>query len=540
MPAAARHGRLVDAAAAAFAVAGLAGVVANAVWLTRPGPGPFVQPHFLGLWLATLTLFYGAQIAWQQHGPAPPPTRRRQVALASQYAVLVLVALLLVVGCGVGYRLDGVGWSLALLACLAVNMALAWPAHREPAAGALLKADSAQAPLLPDAAAVAVNDGEGEPAAALGGAGLPRWARALRTANACLLGAAFVCLALLLGGCWTQAAGYRAYPPRGAFYAVPADGGCTVEVLAYCTGPRNASLPTFFFDVGGGGHSSSDLYGLQFALNDLGRRVCTYDYPGCGWSGYAVSAAQPPLVGAIAAALGEPGPFILVGTMDGGPERIYRYALAHPEDVAALVPIDYGPPEFPTYQQARNLSDAAARAYAEQQLRGRLAFGEFIAAVGVQWGLIGLFAPPRPTYVPAELAGEQAFLNAHNEKQWATQVYHLAAQVADLSLAFAPSPYTSDRSLDPAIPVFNLFNRRNHTAACEAWGYPPSSADCAALGVELALAYEFAVATTTITPGSELVVCDDCSGFLSGDGNLAWAVDNIMRLVGHITVPPSA
>ena len=58
--------------------------------------------------------------------------------------------------------------------------------------------------------------------------------------------------------------------------------------------------------------SSSDLYGLQFALNNAGYRVCTYDYPGTGWSDPGVDAAQPMILDKIVAAIGEPGPFVLL------------------------------------------------------------------------------------------------------------------------------------------------------------------------------------------------------------------------------------
>ena len=33
----------------------------------------------------------------------------------------------------------------------------------------------------------------------------------------------------------------------------------------------------------------SDLWGLQFALNAAGRRVCTYDPPGTAWSDFPVA-----------------------------------------------------------------------------------------------------------------------------------------------------------------------------------------------------------------------------------------------------------
>jgi hypothetical protein len=60
--------------------------------------------------------------------------------------------------------------------------------------------------------------------------------------------------------------------------------------------------------------TSSDLYPFQFALNDQGYRVCTYDYPGTGWSGFGVEASQPMILDKIIDAIDEPGPFVLLVT----------------------------------------------------------------------------------------------------------------------------------------------------------------------------------------------------------------------------------
>ena len=81
------------------------------------------------------------------------------------------------------------------------------------------------------------------------------------------------------------------YPPRGQFVHISFPTGETRRVHVWCTGPPATSTrrPTFFFDCGGGGHSMSDLWGLQFALNAAGRRVCTYDPPGTAWSDFPVA-----------------------------------------------------------------------------------------------------------------------------------------------------------------------------------------------------------------------------------------------------------
>lgn len=126
-----------------------------------------------------------------------------------------------------------------------------------------------------------------------------------------------------------QAQGYRMYPPRGTFVHISFPSGETRRVHVWCTGPAaSPERPAFFFDVGGGGHSMSDMWGVQFGLNAAGRRVCTYDPPGTAWSDYPVATNNQDVTGLVIAqlkaSLGEPGPFILLGDMDGGPDRIYE------------------------------------------------------------------------------------------------------------------------------------------------------------------------------------------------------------------------
>lgn len=81
-------------------------------------------------------------------------------------------------------------------------------------------------------------------------------------------GFVFLSIVLLQGGCWLQASGYHSYPPVGEFVTITYPTGQTQRILTHCTGPRDPTMPTFWFEVGGGGHSMSDLWGLRDYLND--------------------------------------------------------------------------------------------------------------------------------------------------------------------------------------------------------------------------------------------------------------------------------
>jgi hypothetical protein len=95
---------------------------------------------------------------------------------------------------------------------------------------------------------------------------------------------ALVLYAFLLGGCWLQAIGYRSFAPDGTFITLKVS-GVDQRILTKCSGPRSEILPTIWVEVGGGGHSMSDIWGLRdHIVSKYQRRVCSYDMPGTGWS----------------------------------------------------------------------------------------------------------------------------------------------------------------------------------------------------------------------------------------------------------------
>lgn len=470
----------------------------HAVWMRF---AHVVYPFFLHIWLSTFTVLYSCQIIGQGLQLSGRPA-----CLLVHYVILDVVVLVLVVVSFVGFRVDGgVRGALLLLALLANTY---FAGKQVQASRRELRPDHLKLPVSGPSCAASV-------------------------ALQALLVVSFPLLAALLGGAWSQAIGYQTFGPRGQFYPLRLPSG-EVDVMAYCVGPRNTSLPTFIFDVGGGGHSSSDIYGLEHALVALGRRVCQYDYPGCGWSGYARGVAQPSILDHVIQALGEEGPFIFLGTMDGAADRVYEHALSHPDDVVALIAMELGAGEFVLHQQLRQLGDADAREYARQVTRGRQQIGGVIAGVLVQWGLMGALVPVKGTYVPAELEEEMLFLNLRNEMQWTTQYRILVHWASHPEEVLRPSLWLRDRRLSQRIPVLSFLNMPNVTAQCLRESLDLGGDACNYRRQEVAANYDFNVAMTNMTPASELVLCDDCEGFLSGGGNLQWAVDHIMRFVGDV------
>lgn len=157
---------------------------------------------------------------------------------------------------------------------------------------------------------------------------------------------AFLGFFLMLQALWLLA-DHEAFPPPGQLVSVDWDfKGTTYQpkIHVFCTGPKanNSALSTFVLEAGGGSPSAS-LFGIQRALEKLGRRSCSYDRLGGGWSDDAIkpsslSKVQSVLQQALRGA-GEAGPFIMVGHSVGGQLALY-YTFMHPADVRGVALLD--------------------------------------------------------------------------------------------------------------------------------------------------------------------------------------------------------
>lgn len=584
--------RVYTLVAGGLAAVGLVGACVQASFLYTPTlSGP---PPALGVYLAALVSFFGFEALFLSQAGAQPIATSRAASRCRRGGTLLANAAcaLLFVGFLVGFRLDGALWTLALGAalslvslrvlavprtqgrgggrgCTVVTTEVEAQAQAEeeaeglspysPLAGDKTQQivstgdDTALPPLVVRPAPAVQSDsapGASPTTAAVwtcvppSGGGVSRTVQALTVLHSCVWLGATTALLLLLGGCGTIAVGWHLYPARGQFYDLTLASGAVQRIHAWCTGPVNASLPTVWLEVGGGGHSMSDGYGLQFALNARGRRVCTHDPPGTAWSKLSPSlspAALPnvELTSLLIAAMGEPGPFILVGTADGAAERIYAYALAQPAHVAALVPMQHGVGEFKALAAYYGWSPAVAAAHASSVLSTRVALADVIRFLAVPWGLMPAFAPTSPTFVPQELQRECHFLNLMHEGQWDMQARYLAAQVASPgSTVLAVDAWEANRSLAAHIPVLAVDNVP--ADPCGNYKYPPGSDDCAALLYTFQAGSAFMREMTSMTAGSVYTSCEGgprvCNDWLGFGATVPYVVDTILRHVGNITV----
>ena len=156
-----------------------------------------------------------------------------------------------------------------------------------------------------------------------------------------------VLLVLVLAACGESndgasgAGGSKPTPPSstiGKDFSGPVDIGGGRKLFAECTG---SGEPTIAFESGDEGYHSqwaSVVAGLSGQT-----RICTYDRFGNGASDPATGCRRmKELRGdleALLRALGEDGPYVLVGHSGGG-FLMAGFAYAHPDDVAGMVLVE--------------------------------------------------------------------------------------------------------------------------------------------------------------------------------------------------------
>jgi hypothetical protein len=492
----------------------------------------------LDILISLLTAFFAAEALYLLKLPVNrcSPRARGHVALKCTLyftGLTCVAAALSLIGFAIGFRSDAAGWCAALLASLLlvtervrvdnsedVKTSSSFPNDDDNSAAASISANNINntdySPLARgDAVTITTiatpsstnNDtnhsiSQQVSACCCASRTETRVRRALFVAHGSIWCLASVFTILLLGGAFTLASGWHRFPPRGKFYNLAALGSASIS--AYCVGAEWSvtSLPTIFLDFGGGGHSSSDVYGLIDVMIAAGRRICVADPPGTGHSSLGNLDAsvidQTPWAIELLTLMGETGPFTFVGSMDGGAERIYRLALAQPDLVYALVPMQLGEGEFLQSVIFRGLSNNDAIAYVKATVGPRLAFCDVIRFLGTSFGLVAAFVPSTPQTLYIGDYAAKNFLNLFHEGQWDMQCRYLAAQVRDPTAALLPSIWATNRTLAAHIRVLAIDNINADPCA----GGAVTGADCALAIWATARNTLFMKSMTTMTGGS--------------------------------------
>ncbi|KAJ3209583.1 hypothetical protein HDU67_006066 [Dinochytrium kinnereticum] len=234
---------------------------------------------------------------------------------------------------------------------------------------------------------------------------------------------------LLLGGACLAAFSYTAFKHRGNLVTVSMKDGRTFTMHIYCIGtPSNATNPTIWI-TSSAAHGVVDFYGIQQRLVDSGRRVCTHDNPGFGWSSSVLANQQDytEFYDSMLKESGEPDrPIVFVGWGAGG-TPLTKYASINPSKVAALVFVTVFPPgiEFTDHQNMTGMSDSELDSYKRIQLTGRQALANIVLALGIPWPLMPIFTPPNSVakgYEPQDRA-EEFRVQIWKSKMWVGQLW---------------------------------------------------------------------------------------------------------------------
>lgn len=281
--------------------ASVVGLTLMSSWVNSGAPDGFVRPFASSIWLATLSAYFAVDAlvhiwhgrsAWLCCGAAVEPWI---------YIVLLGVVLCSMLGYALAQRWGAFAWTWVFSLVLAVS--LYWVkgtnGDRHTQYKALANDDGPYTSGDIRGDSINANDGDDVLLGKRGQSGRTRkccecsmkrvatWIRGIVRVFAIFFTVA------LLGGAVLEAQGYSRYLPQGKFVTITHASGLSQTVLAQCVTPPGYvpnSHPTFWSEVGGLGHSMSDLWGLRDELvNTYGVRYCS-----CKSCGGPSSPSAPP------------------------------------------------------------------------------------------------------------------------------------------------------------------------------------------------------------------------------------------------------
>jgi hypothetical protein len=224
----------------------MVGLIVNAALLNNFNVLYFA-PRFLSIWLAMFMAFYSLQIFWNLF-VFPFRGLKNSLALFLYYIIVTIAVFIIMISNYVGFRPDGGSWALFLLVPNLINIIICFSrwenaklSHPEDGKRQLME-------VLFHSKESGIDFEKLNPH-------LRRFLYFCAVINIIALSLAFILTILLIGGSTVQAYGYRTFPPRGNLVNIVSPNGRSTDVMVFCSGERNSSLPTFFFDIGGGGHS---------------------------------------------------------------------------------------------------------------------------------------------------------------------------------------------------------------------------------------------------------------------------------------------
>jgi pimeloyl-ACP methyl ester carboxylesterase len=362
--------------------------------------------------------------------------------------------------------------------------------------------------------------------------------RLARYLNSLIRGFHFCVVVLLTAGAITNAS-IPVYAPPGTVFAVQMTDGRQTNVHVYCLGPKNATTPVIWF-TSSPAHGVVDFYGVQYFLSQKGRRVCTFDPLGFGWSADLVPNAvdQMTYLDGTLTASGEQGPFILAGWGAGG-ELIADYVQKFPAKVKSVVFLTYYPPgiEFLAHAAKKGLTVDQMKAYRKSQWALRSSSGGIILGLAIPWGLMPVFVPTATVdaqYYPAEKALQFRTMS-WKSRMWVGQ-FAAIKYFYDTSDS-QPNNITDLKPFPPNIPLSHVFCRLNDTQICKYGKVPEPFCGDAAYQNSFTIPLQIAM-TKIYNPNATIVFdqADDCDLGMPV-AKPKFTADTVFNFVKDITLP---
>ncbi|KAJ3017525.1 UNVERIFIED_CONTAM: hypothetical protein HDU68_011600 [Siphonaria sp. JEL0065] len=259
-------------------------------------------------------------------------------------------------------------------------------------------------------------------------------------------------------GSLVQAYATNQFPPRGTITRVSMTDGRSFDMHVYCQGVGNMSLPTVWI-LADATHGVADFYGIQQRIVDKGRRVCTADPPGSGWSQDIISGQQDYTkhYRSLFQSNGEKTPVDLVA-WGGASDAVIQFSNQHPNLVRSIV--------FVTAMTDLT-TQSSNKAEKDAIITSRLSVARLYNGLGTPWGLFPIFTNAGTVYAgyePVERRQEYS-VQLWKAKLWVSEFWAIKYQ---LSPEF---PDTSNLTLASSIPLTHVMCKLSDEAVCKTPGY---------------------------------------------------------------------
>jgi len=286
---------------------------------------------------------------------------------------------------------------------------------------------------------------------------------------------AFLFSIMLANSSIQQANWVTAYPARGNFVdlkARDANGDGMKSVLYNCEGPQGTSEPLIIVDADAS-HGSADFWPLQAQLSAAGRRSCSFDKLGLGFSDrYGSEQNVDPMTyypGLVEHLLEEEGASaaVMVG-WGGGGDIVYEYALTNADKVRGLVLVETFSEgiEWRSEAYMEGWNQKELNDFKNQDLAGRRIIFALLRGLAVPWGLAGVFVPFNESKYALPERFDEYKIQYTMPKTWTVQWFTLKPAYDRTYTQYGLGIFNESSLALEGTPVLQIMSNRTRGAIC--------------------------------------------------------------------------